>query len=116
MPDYEVTRAVPAAPERVFAVAADPGRSSRWVPKAPGADVATASDLKVDQAARRVEWTAGATGLSGVLEVRPEASGGSDVVLRASLTQVEGDGDDRVPAELADALLRLANEVDGAAG
>ncbi len=104
---HEVARSVPAAPERVFAVAADPQRQARWLPSSVGSEPLRTDGLRVDAAARRLEL-GGAGGPSAWLEVRPEPSGGSDVVLHA---ETAGDGDGDVRAELAGALVRLSNEV-----
>jgi hypothetical protein len=65
--------------------------------------------MRADAGARRIDFGAEG-GLQGWLEVRPDPSGGSDVVLHAA----GGDGE-TTRGDLANALLRLANEVAGGA-
>lgn len=96
MATYEVARSMAGAPAEVRRVAVE--RATRWLPT--GTVRAVGDEL---------EWRAG--GLTGRVVATPDPSGGSDVVLRAT-GEPEGDGaDERVRAELADALLRLADEV-----
>jgi hypothetical protein len=108
---HEVARSMPAAPDQVFDVAADPQKMPRWLPVLVGEDAVRTDGLRVVADARRLELGERG-GVRGWLEVRPEPSGGSDVVLHA---ETEGD-DEGIRAELAGALLRLSNEVAGSSG
>ncbi len=110
MTAHEVARSMPAPPDQVFQVATDPSLAGRWLPASIGDTSLRTDGVRVDAGARRIEFGAEG-GLRGWLEVRPEPSGGSDVVFHA-----EGAESDAAPAELGDALLRLANEVGGSSG
>lgn len=130
MSEYEASLRVPAAPEKVFAVASDPGRVGEWVPVVDAAERAGADALTVhgdlgDREAlwrarddqRRVEWGSRGDGrYAGWLQVYASGTEGDEceVVLHLSFLGDQaaahaGRAAAEVEQELDQALRRLAD-------
>jgi uncharacterized protein YndB with AHSA1/START domain len=87
MPEYDISRVIPASVEAVWAVVSDPDRLPRWVPTAAasaqvgdtevrlegeshGHPYSVTAPLLIEEERRRLSWSGDGSGYHGWLQVR----------------------------------------------
>jgi uncharacterized protein YndB with AHSA1/START domain len=126
MPEYDMSRVIPAPVEAVWAVVSDPGRLPRWVPTAAasapvgdtevrlegeshGHPYSVTAPFRIEDERRRLSWSGDGSGYHGWLQVRgheDDCEVSLHIVIPAD--QPGADADEEIARGLTETLDRVA--------